>query len=135
MQWLYVVAVVLVVLMVVILFTGRGASSGTTDEHPPPPHRRADFTGPATPGASRQTAAPTADQLLDLRFSRAVRGYAPDDVDNLIDEVIEDLRQRGGSPLSGPTAARVRDARFPVVVRGYRMEEVDAALAAWTEPR
>ena len=129
MEWLYVLAAVLVVLMLVVLFTGRGASSGTVDEIPLPRGLSA-ANQPAT------GAWPTAEQLTQLRFTTAFRGYSREEVDVLIEEIIDLLRHhqdRPGPQAQQQLAARVADARFAVVLRGYRMEEVDAALAHFTD--
>ncbi|MDO5493054.1 MAG: DivIVA domain-containing protein [Nesterenkonia sp.] len=126
MEWLYVVAVVLVGLIVMVLVTGRGASAGTEDEIPGPPRP-----------LPHRAASPEA--LRDVRFTRAPRGYSPEAVDDLLDEVVAAMRSSGSrapGPPKGSAGELVRGARFPVTLGGYRMDEVDTVLAGLTaEPR
>ena len=71
----------------------------------------------------------TAQELRDVRFETALRGYDPGPVDAHLEEWIQwlgPLEDAGVETPSRPAA----DVTFPVVLRGYRMEQVDELLAA-----
>jgi DivIVA domain-containing protein len=63
-----------------------------------------------------------------VRFTLAMRGYAPDEVDNFLDRAARELdRLHAGKPVT-LSAAEVRAAGFARVARGYAMPEVETYL-------
>lgn len=99
MLWVWGIVIVVVIGVVVVVAVGRGDAMGEVYDDRP------DSTIPTG-------RALTADDLRDLRFSTAVRGYRMDEVDALLARVQADLlgrEQREPSPTV-ETAANVESA-------------------------
>ncbi|MGD7732712.1 DivIVA domain-containing protein [Propionibacteriaceae bacterium G57] len=73
----------------------------------------------------------TAQDVHELRFAQVLRGYAPHQVDEVLDRVAAHL---DGTSLARPvTGADLQQASFSVVGRGYHMAQVDLVIdrLAW----
>jgi len=68
------------------------------------------------------------DALVQMRFKRSLRGYAPAEVDQLLKQLAQDLtRQREGhNPALTPKD--LRHAEFTASLRGYNPRQVDELL-------
>jgi DivIVA domain-containing protein len=99
-MWLWVLGIVVVVGAVTVVGVGAGGSLGEVYEDRP------DRTVPV----GRPLAA---DDLRDVTFSTAVRGYRMDEVDALLERIRADLlaREARAQPANGATAADAEPAR------------------------
>lgn len=96
------------------------ASTGRLGQLPPAVDDR------PVPHFSGQTL--TADDVTAVRFAVVPRGYAPSQVDELLDRLAAALAQQPGADAAMPTAAELTGVRFAVVHRGYAMSQVDDLL-------
>lgn len=79
--------VFLVVIVVVLIGLTAAAAAGRIGGGTPPPVSTQSFQ-PLPPGEL------DADDVADLRFDQALRGYRMDQVDGVVERLFEELRQR-----------------------------------------
>lgn len=117
MMWLLGVIAVAIIACGVFLASDKfGSMPELVDDHPVPRLPEGDFT---------------AQNLAEVRFARVIRGYAPHQVDDLLDRAAQSL---GGAGVARPmTGADLQAAAFTVVGRGYHMGQVDLVIdrLAW----
>ena len=117
MMWvLGVIAVGIIATGVFLASDKLGSMPELVDDNPVPRVPEGDFT---------------ADSLGQVRFAVVMRGYAPHQVDDLLDRAATSIR---GDGLARPmTGADIRAVAFNVVGRGYHMGQVDLVLdkLAW----
>jgi len=89
MTWFFAVLLVVGLGVVAVVATGRGGE--LAEEHADRP--------PLALPADRPL---SADDLLDVRFSTALRGYRMDEVDELLDRLSEELRARDAPAPPNP---------------------------------
>ena len=94
-----------------------GSMPELVDDHPAPRLPESDFT---------------AENLADVRFATVMRGYAPHQVDELLDRAIHSLK--GDSVARPMTGADLATAAFTVVGRGYQMAQVDLVIQQARQP-
>ena len=96
MTWLFAVVVVAVIAAVAIVATGRGGAMSEVYDDRRDVRVQAD--GPLT-----------AEDLAEVRFTTAFRGYRTSEVDALLDRLAGELRARAEQPapdpLDGPASA------------------------------
>ena len=91
MTWFFAVLLVIGMGIVAVVATGRGGE--LTEERPDRPDLRVPEGRPVT-----------AEDLEEVRFTTALRGYRMDEVDALLDRLAEQLRaQQGPGSPSDPT--------------------------------
>ncbi|MBA2446193.1 MAG: DivIVA domain-containing protein [Nocardioidaceae bacterium] len=114
MTWVWIVVIVLVIGGLSVVLVGRGESMAEVYDDRP------DSTIP--------TGRPlTADDVRDVRFSTALRGYRMDEVDALLSRLQADLLARDDYG----EAQRAEGASDPAVPSGF---EKPAASSAYEEP-
>ena len=117
MMWvLGVIAIGIIACGVFLVSDKFGSMPELVDDHPAPRLPESDFT---------------AENLADVRFATVMRGYAPHQVDELLDRAIHSLK--GDSVARPMTGADLATAAFTVVGRGYHMAQVDLVIdrLAW----
>ena len=88
MTWLFAVVVVAVIAVVAVVATGRGGAMSEVYDDRRDVRVQAD--GPLT-----------ADDLTDVRFTTAFRGYRTSEVDALLDRLVSEMRARSPEPAAG----------------------------------
>ena len=103
-----------------IIATGAFLASGKfgempdlVDDHPVPRLPEGEFT---------------AADVQGLHFGRALRGYAPHEVDELMARVARSLTQDASGRPVPVTPAELHAATFEVVTSGYHMGQVDLVV-------
>ena len=89
MTWFFAVLLVVGIGIVAVVATGRGGE--LAEEHPDRPA----FALPADRPLS-------ADDLLEVRFTTALRGYRMEEVDALLDRLAEELEARDAAAPPDP---------------------------------
>ena len=89
MTWVFAVVVVAVLAVVAVVATGRGGEMSPADDDRRDVRVQAD--GPLT-----------ADDLAEVRFTTALRGYRASEVDALLDRLISEMRSQGSAPEALP---------------------------------
>lgn len=113
MMWILGVVAVAIIACGTFLASGRlGEMPELVDDHPVPRLPEGDFT---------------AQDVRDLRFATTLRGYAPHQVDDLVERVARQL-EGGGTRTRGLTADDLHACVFDVLTRGYHMGQVDLVI-------
>lgn len=117
MMWLLGVIAIGIIACGVFLASDKfGSMPELVDDHPVPRLPEGDFTP---------------ENLAEVRFATTLRGYAPHQVDELVDRASHSIKGDGvARPMTG---ADIRATAFNVVGRGYHMGQVDLVLdkLAW----